>query len=112
MKYHIEIFKLTDEEIVFTFFDTNMPEFFLTQPEVYEGDTLLEAAPMFVKGFGSFIGAALFLGSILYFTFPLRVQAHRFSKMPYTGNKLSTDRRGKSKQYNLNNGWSGAVKIH
>ena len=50
-----------------------MSEFFLTQPEVYEGDTLLEASPMLLKGLGIWVGLALVVGSTLYLTSPFRV---------------------------------------
>ncbi len=50
-----------------------MPEFFLTQPEVYEGDTLLEATPMLLKGFGVLFGFATLFGLFSWLTNPIRV---------------------------------------
>jgi hypothetical protein len=50
-----------------------MPEFYLTQPEIYEGDTLLEAAPMFFKGLGLILGISAFIGLAAYYTNPLKV---------------------------------------
>lgn len=34
--------ELSDDEIIFFFPDRNMPEFFLTEPEIYEGDSILD----------------------------------------------------------------------
>jgi|LakMenEpi03Aug12_release.lakeMendotaPanAssembly.Ray.scaffolds.fasta_scaffold217451_1 hypothetical protein len=50
-----------------------MPEFYLTQPEVYEGDSLLEATPMLLKGVGLILGISTFIGLTAYYTNPLKV---------------------------------------
>lgn len=58
---------------MFTFFDRNMPEFILTQPEIYEGDTLLQALPNFLLGWGTLFLAAGGVALILYLGNPTKV---------------------------------------
>ena len=50
-----------------------MPEFILTQPEVYEGDTILEAMPTFLHGVAYIFGGAFALGLLMYLVNPTRV---------------------------------------
>lgn len=57
-KVHPYLIQYTQEEIVYTFFDSSMPEFFLTEPEVYEGG-ILGALPQFGSIWGVIIGTAL-----------------------------------------------------
>jgi thioredoxin-related protein len=65
--------QLSDEELLFTFKDRSMPEFILTQPEVYEGDTILEAMPTFLHGVAYIFGGAFALGLLMYLVNPTRV---------------------------------------
>lgn len=50
-----------------------MPEYILTQTEVYEGDTLLEATPMLLKGFSLLVGFAGLMGFVNWITNPPKV---------------------------------------
>ena len=61
--------------MIFYFPDRNMPEFILSQPEVYEGDTLLEASPMLLKGFLVFLSMAGLTGFFSYLATPPKVHA-------------------------------------
>lgn len=48
----------THYEIVYTFFDSSMPEFYLTETEIYEGG-FFEALPQFASIWGFLLGTAL-----------------------------------------------------
>lgn len=61
---------------MFYFPDGNMPEFILTQPEVYEGDTLLEATPSLLKGWAVVFGFAFLFGFANWIVLPPKVLAH------------------------------------
>jgi len=51
-----------------------MSEFILTQPEVYEGDTITEALPSLVRHLGIVLVYVFGIGVIMYFINPTKVQ--------------------------------------
>jgi len=51
-----------------------MSEFILTQPEVYEGDTITEALPSLVRHLGIVLVYVLGIGVIMYYINPTKVQ--------------------------------------
>lgn len=51
-----------------------MPEFFTTNPEVYEGDTFRDCAQSFLKNWAIYLGAATLLGALFACTVPPRVK--------------------------------------
>jgi len=51
-----------------------MSEFILTQPEVYEGDTIMEAFPSLVRHLGIVLVYVFGIGVIMYFINPTKVK--------------------------------------
>lgn len=50
-----------------------MPEFFLTEPEIYEGDSFREGGLNFLTNWAIYLIAAGIIGGTLYITIPTRV---------------------------------------
>jgi hypothetical protein len=59
-------------EIVYTFFDPSMPEFYITETEIYEGG-FFEALPSFASIWGVLLGTAFSIYLFNEFVNPLRV---------------------------------------